>query len=36
VAHLALAKVPRELSFHRMARSVLERDTAVTGADTVR
>lgn len=36
IAHLALAEAPRELSFHRMASSVLERDTAVTGPDRVR
>ena len=27
VAHLALAEVPRQLGFHRLARAVLERDT---------
>jgi len=36
VAHLALAEVRRELNFIRMTRSVLERDTAVTGPDSVR
>ena len=36
VSHLALTQASRELSFHRVANSVLERDTAVTGPDTVR
>ena len=33
VAHLALAEVPRDLSFHRMTRAVLERDTWVVRTD---
>lgn len=36
VAHLALAKAPRQLSFQRVARSVLERDMAVTEPEAVR
>ncbi|MEI7464134.1 MAG: 4'-phosphopantetheinyl transferase superfamily protein [Burkholderiales bacterium] len=36
MAHLALAEAPRHLSFHRVARSVLERDMAVTESGAVR
>lgn len=36
VACLALAEVPRQLSFHRVAKSALERETALTFSGTVR
>ncbi|MBY0468210.1 MAG: 4'-phosphopantetheinyl transferase superfamily protein [Burkholderiaceae bacterium] len=36
VAHLALAALPRELAFHRVASSVLERGTSATAAVLVR
>ncbi len=36
VAHLALAELPRELAFHRVPRSVLERGTSTTAAVLVR
>lgn len=36
VAHLALAELPRDLSFHRVAHSALERHTSTTGTVSVR
>ena len=36
MAHLALEDAPHELTFHRMSRSMLERDTGVAATGTAR